>query len=725
LPETIRDHLQNTVRFDYDDIGRTEEVEDPEGNITTLTYYKNDLVKTVTDPEGNITRNSYNANYMLEEFLNSLNEPTDLEYDEDTDLLISQTFGNSTRTYEWHDSGLLDVYTSPNGDDFEYRYHDNDQLESDGFLRYHYDSDSERFRPAKIHHEVESSDSLTFDEYDDIDRLVQYTQHYPDVIGGEYSVGYEFDENSNIIKLIYPNDYEVDYFYDKNDRLTKVRDWEGREFRYEWRADGLPHKIILPNGTEKWYDYDEAGRSTSQTWYRMPIQQAFLVYDLERDQRGFVDNETDPPLFADVLPEPQHINYSYTPENRIDTHTDNITGITSSFEYSPNGNCLKSHRYDFEYTKVNQLDSLHALDGSLDAQYYYSPDNKRIAATRNGTTTRYWWDNSGMGYVIGESEPDSEAAKYLYIYGLELLARIDMDTDEIHYYHSDYRGNIAALTDDDQDITHKYRYSTYGTTLNTLEADYNPFRFMGAYGVMHETDYISYVRERYLDHDNFVFLQEDPIWAENLYTYAGGNPVNYVDANGLNYETIDKYLAIHLQEQEALRAQEKAVNLCMQYSREADKELLRSLPDYALAGFGTLAVASTAAPTMGATLAATPGIATSFDNAIMHSKKSMYYTQLSLIGTSNINYSQGVLPPESRQILDNVDTAIGIYNVKNLPKNIGTYYKTVKDKTLIHNVGQLVRETDGPAFNHFKNNFQRAAVELTDNIISTFEIFQR
>jgi|GEM_PF-3506604 len=532
LPETIRDHLQNTVRFDYDDIGRTEEVEDPEGNITTLTYYKNDLVKTVTDPEGNITRNSYNANYMLEEFLNSLNEPTDLEYDEDTDLLISQTFGNSTRTYEWLESGLLDVYTDPNGEDFEYRYHDNDQLESDGFLRYHYDSDSERFRPAKIHHEVESSDSLTFDEYDDIDRLLQYTQHYPDVIGGEYSVGYEYDENSNIIKLIYPNDFEVEYFYDKNDRLTKVRDWEGREFRYEWRADGLPRKIILPNGTEKWYDYDEAGRSTSQTWYRMPMQQAFLVYDLERDQRGFVDNETDPPLFADVLPEPQHINYSYTPENRIDTHTDNITGITSTFEYSPNGNCLKSHRYDFDYTRVNQLSELNAHDGSLDAEYYYSPDNKRIAATRNGTTTRYWWDNSGMGYVIGESEPDSEAAKYLYIYGLELLARIDMDTDEIHYYHSDYRGNIVALTDDDQDITHKYRYSTYGTTLNTLEADYNPFRFMGAYGVMHETDDLSYVRARYLDHDNFVFLQEDPIWAENLYTYAGGNPVNFVDETG-------------------------------------------------------------------------------------------------------------------------------------------------------------------------------------------------
>ena len=52
---------------------------------------------------------------------------------------------------------------------------------------------------------------------------------------------------------------------------------------------------------------------------------------------------------------------------------------------------------------------------------------------------------------------------------------------------------------------------------------------MDAYGVMHETDDLSYVRARYLDHDNFVFLQEDPIWAENLYTYTGGNPVNIID----------------------------------------------------------------------------------------------------------------------------------------------------------------------------------------------------
>jgi len=54
LPETIRDHLQNTVRFDYDDIGRRDEIEDPEGNITTITYYENDLTESITDPEFSI-----------------------------------------------------------------------------------------------------------------------------------------------------------------------------------------------------------------------------------------------------------------------------------------------------------------------------------------------------------------------------------------------------------------------------------------------------------------------------------------------------------------------------------------------------------------------------------------------------------------------------------------------------------------------------------------------
>jgi len=137
-----------------------------------------------------------------------------------------------------------------------------------------------------------------------------------------------------------------------------------------------------------------------------------------------------------------------------------------------------------------------------------------------------------MGYPIGESEVNSNEAKYFYLFGTELLARINADTEEVHFYLDDYRGNIVAMTDEDGNITHKYEYDAYGNILNIEEADYNPFRFMGSYGVMHETHNLYYVRARYLDSENFVFLQEDPVWAENLYTYARGNPVNFTDPSG-------------------------------------------------------------------------------------------------------------------------------------------------------------------------------------------------
>jgi len=138
-----------------------------------------------------------------------------------------------------------------------------------------------------------------------------------------------------------------------------------------------------------------------------------------------------------------------------------------------------------------------------------------------------------MGYPIGESEVDSQAPKYFYLFGTELLARINADNpDEVHFYLDDYRGNIVAMTDKNGNITHKYEYDGYGNILNIEEADYNPFRFIGSQGVMHETHNLYYVRARYLDSENFVFLQEDPIWAENLYTYARGNPVNFTDPSG-------------------------------------------------------------------------------------------------------------------------------------------------------------------------------------------------
>jgi RHS repeat-associated protein len=68
-----------------------------------------------------------------------------------------------------------------------------------------------------------------------------------------------------------------------------------------------------------------------------------------------------------------------------------------------------------------------------------------------------------------------------------------------------------------------------------------PFKYAGQFGVQAEENNLYYMRARYYDADIGRFISEDPIGFEgglNLYAYAGGNPVMFVDPSGFSAERI-------------------------------------------------------------------------------------------------------------------------------------------------------------------------------------------
>jgi len=85
-------------------------------------------------------------------------------------------------------------------------------------------------------------------------------------------------------------------------------------------------------------------------------------------------------------------------------------------------------------------------------------------------------------------------------------------------------------------IVNKYSYDAFGKVLSQTETITNPFKYVGAMGVMDEGNGLFYMRARYYDPSTGRFISKDPIgWAGglNLYGYVGGNPVNFVDPSGL------------------------------------------------------------------------------------------------------------------------------------------------------------------------------------------------
>ena len=105
-----------------------------------------------------------------------------------------------------------------------------------------------------------------------------------------------------------------------------------------------------------------------------------------------------------------------------------------------------------------------------------------------------------------------------------------------YYYHFDNLGSTIAITNQSGAIVNKYAYDAFGKVLSQVEGISNPFKFVGAFGVMDEGNGLLYMRARYYDPSIGRFISKDPIgWAGglNLYGYTGNNPVNFVDPAGL------------------------------------------------------------------------------------------------------------------------------------------------------------------------------------------------
>ena len=84
-------------------------------------------------------------------------------------------------------------------------------------------------------------------------------------------------------------------------------------------------------------------------------------------------------------------------------------------------------------------------------------------------------------------------------------------------------------------VVNEYEYDVYGTLTASSGNQDNEFQFAGQ-----QTDPtgLQYLRARYYDMENGVFLSRDPLsdtprWGQSAFSYATGNPILYFDPLGL------------------------------------------------------------------------------------------------------------------------------------------------------------------------------------------------
>lgn len=501
----------------YDILGRLQTATDANSRTTTYTYDKNDNLIQEINPLGATkgkTTYTFDANDNLTGITNAKGKTTALNYEFETDFLESVTFGDATDAYEYDKDGRIKKFTKPSGTSFNYTYDANRRLTNDGYAGYTYRTDN-------LINTVSNSTGTISYAYDVLKRVENITFD-------NQTIGYKYDNVGNLTELNYPNNKTVYYTYDKNNRLTKVKDWNNQETNYTYRKDGALLTTQYPNGITTTYSYDELGRITSSA---AQGNSTIYSYDFSIDPLGnhLSENYTAPFVQLNSFQD-NTTDYTYNDQNEL------LTAGTTNFVHDADGRITQKGSTQFIYDKRDQL--LSANMNSQNLGYTYDGLGNRRSRTENGTTTKYVLDISGMSQVLMETD-DNGNPKHYYIYGLGLINRIDA-IDNSRFYHFDHRGSTIAMTDANQTITHSYFYDDFGYPLHTQEEDFNPFRYVGMYGVMYEQEDLQFMRARFYDGEVGRFLSEDPIWASNLYRYSSNNPVGRIDPTGLIDDRIEE-----------------------------------------------------------------------------------------------------------------------------------------------------------------------------------------
>ena len=499
FPAEAQTGSQPTVTTQYDSVGRLLSLTDQAGALTTYTHDDRGLVLTRTDPLNKTATMSYNA----------------------LGQLVTQVDRNAeayTATYT--PSQKLDVVTFPS------RASTANHPFVPGFsVDFDYDADRDRV--------VSMTDPMgvTTNSYDLLDRLISHTDPHG------FQVQYRYDQGNNLTQLTYPDGKTLSYTYDTLDRIAGITiDWLDKTVTPSYDQASRLTRLDNFNDTYSTFIYDDADRLTRLSHFKSD-DKIIGQYEFTLDANGNriqakITNETIRP--SGLIDQVRNLSYN-DEKNRLltaDTHE------LVSFIYDDEG---QTQRVVGDTTNTHyEFDGAHRLvaynSASDSASYQYDGAGNRLAATRNGVTTRYIYNANGQ--LIAEADGSNTITRY-YIYGLGLMAFFDVATNQLYTYHHDATGHTVAMTDDTQAIVNRYSYSPYGRVLAKDEQIKQPFTYAGQAGIYTEADDLYYMRARYYDAKIQRFINEDPsgfAGGLNLYAYAGGNPIYFIDPSGLGPE---------------------------------------------------------------------------------------------------------------------------------------------------------------------------------------------
>ncbi|MBI1742221.1 hypothetical protein HYR54_04045 [Candidatus Acetothermia bacterium] len=389
--------------------------------------------------------------------------------------------------------------------------------------------------------------------------------------------------DNNRIGLVYPNGRELEYTFDKRDRIDTIKDKGATKniADYNYIGPGRVLERTYQNGVQLTYldgarqkdvGYDGLKRVVLHRHLRQDNSLvAGFAYDYDRANNKLFEIK-------------QHENnrrenYSYDSIYRLgrfarqgepdDTwqldgvgnwanrqgvaNTVNSLNEYTSFSGTPqvdddNGNLINDGTNRYQYDFANRLRKvIRKSDNAVIAVYRYDAHDRRnerivINTASFNDQVRYLYDD------WREIEEQRATATQQYVYGgwIDELLTLDKDTnhhraiDQTFFYLQDAKTYVTALTDFASGVVERVTYDAYGKPSSEQSKLQNLYLFAGR-RLDPETSFY-YYRHRYYAATLGRFIQRDKgIWYDisnmgGAYTYVRNNPVNKTDPSGLQGE---------------------------------------------------------------------------------------------------------------------------------------------------------------------------------------------